>query len=84
VTCSYLSPPPHFHTPPPHTHTHTQTRPRRKPRPINLDIFTKALLHRDIDVYEERKRLQQQGSEWQGQAGLAEEERTGGLAAVLY
>jgi hypothetical protein len=27
----------------------------RKPRPVNLDVFTKQLLHRDLSVYEERK-----------------------------
>lgn len=26
-----------------------------KPRPTNLDMFTKALLHRDLQIYEERK-----------------------------
>jgi hypothetical protein len=26
-----------------------------KPKPTNLDIFTKALLHRDLQIYEERK-----------------------------
>lgn len=26
-----------------------------KPKPTNLDIFTKALLHRDLQIYKERK-----------------------------
>lgn len=26
-----------------------------KPRPVNLDYFTKALLARDIEIYEQRK-----------------------------
>lgn len=30
----------------------------RKPRPVNLDVFTKQLLHRDLSVYEERKAQQ--------------------------
>jgi hypothetical protein len=30
----------------------------RKPRPTNLDYFTKALLHRDLEVYAERKAQQ--------------------------
>jgi hypothetical protein len=30
----------------------------RKPRPANLDVFTKQLLHRDLSVYEERKAQQ--------------------------
>jgi hypothetical protein len=33
--------------------------PPRKPRPTNLDYFTKALLHRDLEVYAERKAQQQ-------------------------
>jgi hypothetical protein len=34
-----------------------------KPRPMNLDIFTKALLHRDLEVYEERKKGSSECSE---------------------
>lgn len=30
----------------------------QKPRPVNLDVFTKAMLHRDLQVYEERKAAQ--------------------------
>lgn len=30
----------------------------QKPRPANLDVFTKQLLHRDLSVYEERKAQQ--------------------------